>query len=453
MMPGSSATEGKKSRTNAPARLLIILMAMNMVAYFDRSILSLAAPAVQADLGLTHVQLSLLLGLGFVAFFVVLGIPFGWLVDRVSRRWIVHFGILAWSVAASSAGLARDFFSLLLCRFGVGAGEATLHPAAYSMIADSVPPRRLALAMTLYGGSSGLGAALSVAVGGLLLGFATAHGPFDLALFGHLQPWQFVLLLSGLPGLILAYTIFLVPEPARNDTLAAHTNSPETQNFTKFFCAHWRFYVPSILGFAILQIAAYSFASWQPTYMVQHFGWKIADVGLALSIGMAGAFFGSLGAGWAVDWLIARGVQDAPLRWAAWSSLFCGGFIGTAFLVNNAFWCIALVVIGQLPIALIGVVSTALQQVTPNEYRGQTSAIFLLFANLVGFGAGPLLPAVLTDYVFRDNAALGFSVAITVLISAPCAALLLWLGCRPMRHGLTEAAKWRDRPKHLLGPN
>jgi MFS family permease len=441
------------TRANAPTRLLIILMAMNMVAYFDRSILSLAAPAVQADLGLTHVQLSLLLGLGFVAFFVVLGIPFGWLVDRVSRRWIVHFGILAWSIAASSAGLARGFYSLLLCRFGVGAGEATLHPAAYSMIADSVPPRRLALAMTLYGGSSGLGAALSVAIGGLLLGYATTHGPFNLPVFGHLQPWQFVLLLSGLPGLVLAYSIFLVPEPARSDSLAAHTNAVETGSFFIFLRGHWRFYVPAILGFATLQIAAYSFASWQPTYMVQHFGWKIADVGLALSIGMAGAFVGSFGAGWAVDWLVARGVQDAPLRWAAWSALFCGGFIGAAFLVDNAYWCIALVVIGQLPIALIGVVSTALQQVTPNEYRGQVSAIFLLFANLVGFGAGPLLPAALTDYVFHSDASLGLSVAITVMVSSPCAATLLWLAFRPMRDGLAEAATWRDHPNSLPEQN
>ena len=422
-MSANDASAG--GRAYPAGRLLVILMAMNIVAYLDRSILSLAAPDVRADLGLSHVELSILLGVGFVLFFVILGIPFGWLVDRVSRRWVIHVGILVWSVAASAAGLARDFWTLLVARFGVGAGEATLHPAAYSMITDSVPPRRLAFAMTLYGGSSGLGAAVSVAVGGLLLGWAREHGVFELALLGTLQPWQLVLLLSGLPGLVLAYAVFLVPEPVRRDVLATKTvQAPE--GFAAFVRARWTFYVPAVLGFSILQICAYSFASWQPTHMVERFGWEIGDVGLALSIGMIGAFAGSFVSGWLVDGLAARGVVDAPLRWAAGASLFCGAFIGTAFLVDDAILCVGLVVIGQLPIALIGIVSTALQQVTPNEYRGRVSAIYLLFGNLIGFGAGPYLPAALTDYVFHDDAALGLSVAITCFAATPVAALLLW---------------------------
>jgi MFS family permease len=441
----SADTPEARSRERAyPAtRLLIVLMAMNVVAYLDRSILSLAAPDVRADLGLTHVQLSILLGFGFVLFFVILGIPFGWLVDRVSRRWVIHCGILAWSIAASAAGLARDFWTLLVARFGVGAGEATLHPAAYSLITDSVPPRRLAFAMTLYGGSSGLGAAVSVAVGGQLLAWATAHGSFDLPLLGQLQPWQLVLLLSGIPGLILAYSIFLVPEPIRRDTLSAQTEDA-APGLAAFVHSHWKFYVFSIVGFSILQITAYSFASWQPTYMVERFGWDIADVGLAISIGMIGAFVGSFGCGWAVDWLAARGVADAPLRWATGAALFCGAFIGSAFLVDDALLCVALIVVGQLPIALIGIVSTALQQVTPNEFRGRISAIFLLLSNLIGFGAGPFLPAAMTDYVFQNEETLGLSVAITCFVTAPCAALLLRLGCAPMRHGMREAAQWRE---------
>jgi MFS family permease len=425
-------------------RLLTILIGMNIVAYLDRSILSLAAPAVQADLGLNHVQLSVLLGLGFVMFFVVLGIPFGWLVDRAPRRWIIHGGILFWSVAASSAGLARDFWTLLLARFGVGAGEASLHPAAYSMIADAFPPRRLGFALTLYGGSSGLGAAVSVALGGLVLGAATAHGPFDLPVLGTLQPWQVTLLLSGLPGILLAFSIFLVPEPTRRDLIHRDAGAEASEGVTRFMMRRWRFYVPVILGFSILQITSYGFAAWQPTWMVHRFGWAISDVGLALSIGMMGAFFGSFVAGWAVDRMVAAGVATAPLLWAAGSSVFCGLFVGLAFLVDDAVACVALVVVGQLPIALIGIVSMALQQVTPNEYRGRVSAIYLLFANLIGFGAGPFLPAALTDYVFASEDALGIAIALTSFVTAPIAAILLMLGRAPMREGLADAARWRQ---------
>ncbi|MBW2427179.1 MAG: hypothetical protein JRG86_23255, partial [Deltaproteobacteria bacterium] len=125
-------------------------------------------------------------------------------------------------------------------------------------------------------------------------------------------------------------------------------------------------------------------------------------------------------------------------------ALFCGAFIGSAFLVDDALLCVALIVVGQLPIALIGIVSTALQQVTPNEFRGRISAIFLLLSNLIGFGAGPFLPAAMTDYVFQNEETLGLSVAITCFVTAPCAALLLRLGCAPMRHGMREAAQWRE---------
>lgn len=101
---------------------------------------------------------------------------------------------------------------------------------------------------------------------------------------------------------------------------------------------------------------------------------------------MVASFLGSFVAGWAVDRMVARGI-----------------------------------------------ISTALQEMTPNDYRGRVSALFLLVANLVGFGLGPLAPAALTDYLFRDDGTLGLSVAIVSIVTGPLGGLLLWLGCRPMR--------------------
>ena len=419
-------------------RLLLILMGMNLVAYLDRSILTLAAPAVRADLHLSHVELSLLLGFGFIAAFVVLGIPFGWLIDRVSRRPVVLAGILTWSLAASAAGLARSFGGLLTARIGVGAGEAVLNPAAYSMITDAMPRRRLALALALYGGSSGLGAAVSVGVGGLLLGMATAHGAFTLPIVGIVQPWQAVLLLSGLPGLVIAPLILSVPEVPRRDRLAP--DAPHA-GVLRFMRERWRFFLPVFAGFALLQIMSYGFSSWQPSYMVQRFGWDIASVGSALSIGMLASFVGSFAAGWAVDALVARGMVDAPLRWVVGVASWCAVTIAAAFVIDDPWWCIALVVIGQVPIAAIGILSTALQEVTPNDYRGRVSALFLLVGNLVGFGLGPLAPAMLTDYLFHDDGKLGLAVAVVTILTGPLAALLFWLGCRPMRVALDGAGQ------------
>jgi len=424
-------------------RLVAVLVAMNTIAYLDRSILTLAAPQLRQDLGLTHVEISILLGFGFVIFFVLLGVPFGWLVDRISRRLLIFAGIVVWSLSASAAGLAQGFWQLLAARVGVGAGEATLNPSSYSLIADGVPRHRLALALTVYGGGAGLGGAISVAAGGVLLGYALAHGAFVLPLIGEVRPWQFVLLLSGLPGLLIAPLIFLAPEPDRRDLLReARGDAAMSVGLWQFMRERGRLMVSIVAGFSVLQIMSYSFSSWQPTYLVQRFGWNISKVGLALATGMVLSFCGAFGAGWIVDKLVARGRVDAPLRWAGGVALTSSVLIALAFEVDSAWGCVILVTIAQLPLALIGILSTALQQVTPNEYRGRVSAIFLLCGNLVGFGFGPLLPAWITDHVFADQALLGHSIALVAASAGAVSAVLLWSGCAPLRAALIAARLW-----------
>lgn len=420
-------------------RLMLVLMLINVVAYLDRSILSLAAPAVREDLHLTNTQLSILLGFGFVLSFVILGLLFGWLADRMSRRVLIFCGVTFWSLAAGSAGLARDFWTMLAARIGVGAGEASLQPAAYSMIADGVPRNRIALASAVYGASSAIGAAVSFAIGGLLLGAAMAHGPFQVPVLGELKPWQIVLLASGVPGLLLAPLMFVPREPARRDKSAGA--APSVRELLRFMGERWGFYACCIGGFSLLQVVSYGVASWHPTYMVDRFGWQISTVGLVLSIGMVGAFIGAFLAGAIVDKLMEKGVEDAAMRWCAGVSVFCGLTMGAAFLVGDPWICVILAMAGQFVISLIGIISTALQRVTPNEFRGQVSGVMLLFSNLIGFGLGPLIPALLTDNVLGKDQ-LGPAVALTVLIAGPLGGLVMWIGCGPMRKAALHAKSW-----------
>ena len=177
-------------RPGETGRLLAILVSLYAVAYLDRSIVALVAPALQADLAITATQLGLLQGLGFVLFYAVLGLPLGALVDRVSRRAVIFCGVLVWSLAASLGGLSTSFTQLLIARLGVGAGEAALSPAGYSMVADSAPRSRLAFMSAIFSSGAGIGSALSVLAGGLLMTWAVAQGGLTLPIVGHLAPWQ-----------------------------------------------------------------------------------------------------------------------------------------------------------------------------------------------------------------------------------------------------------------------
>ena len=204
-----------------------------------------------------------MLGFGFVIFFVVLGVPFGWLVDRISRRLLIFAGITGRCPERCRA--RAGLLATARGEVGVGAGEATLNPSSYSLIADGVPRHRLALALTVYGGGAGLGGAVRVAAGGVLLGYALAHGTFVLPVIGEVRPWQFVLLLSGLPGLWIAPLIFLVPEPGRRDLLReAHGGATVSLRLWPFMRDRGRLMFCILAGFSVLQILSYSFSSGSP---------------------------------------------------------------------------------------------------------------------------------------------------------------------------------------------
>src|SRR3546814_2347164 len=112
--------------------ILFLLMFTYVISFIDRGIISLMVGPIKTSLGITDFQISLLQGLAFALFFCLVGLPIGWMVDRYRRTHIVAAGVTVWSLSASFCGLATSFFHLAIGRFGVGAGEAALSPAAYS---------------------------------------------------------------------------------------------------------------------------------------------------------------------------------------------------------------------------------------------------------------------------------------------------------------------------------
>ncbi|MFZ9873162.1 MAG: MFS transporter, partial [Steroidobacteraceae bacterium] len=291
-----------------------IVVGLLMVAYtssfIDRQIMSLLVEPIRADLGITDTQFSLLAGLAFSIFYSVMGLPLGWLADRMSRRMIILVGMIAWSIMTALCGLATSFLALFLARVGVGIGEAALSPAAYSLISDYFPPERRARAISAYAMGPYLGSGLALIIGGQVIEAASRMGTFTIEGFGSFEPWQLVFFAVGFPGVIIALLFLLIREPERRGL------APKSADIglVAFIGRRRLLFLLLFLGFSVFGIAGISFLVWIPAVAIRVHGWSPGDIGLAygvilLLLSVPGVYVG----GWISDKLTARGQIDAPL--------------------------------------------------------------------------------------------------------------------------------------------
>ena len=152
-----------------------VLTVAYVFSFVDRQIIALLIGPIQRDLEISDTQISLLGGLSFAVFYTLFGIPIGRLADTKSRRAIISIGIAFWSVMTAGCGLTKRFWDLALMRMGVGVGEATLSPAAYSLIADYFPPHRRSTAMSVYSMGIYIGSGLAFILGGMVVQFASVQ--------------------------------------------------------------------------------------------------------------------------------------------------------------------------------------------------------------------------------------------------------------------------------------
>lgn len=405
--------------------MVALLLGASTLSFVDRQILSLFVEPLRRDLGISDLQVSLLQGVAFAIFYAIAGLPIGYLVDRRSRRTIIIAGVVFWSLMTVLCGFASGFLGLFVARMGVGLGEAALGPAAWSILADYFPPERLPLVLSVYGIGTSVGAGLSFIVGGLVSHWAS--GP-PLLIAGHaFAPWQLGFVVVGVPGLLLAVLLVLgMPEPPRRNQLAP--TAPPLSYAVAFLARRRQLALGLGAGIACLTAVAYAGLAWLPTWFVRHYGWSAAQAGATLGTliilcGTAGVVCGGLLA----VWLQRRGYRDAPLRAAALIGLAALPTGVAVFLMPDATLAtVALALYVFVASAFPGLGPSAVQQVTPNELRGQMSALMLMSTNLLGIALGPLSVAALTTLVFRSDAALGPSLAITIALFAGLAAVSLW---------------------------
>ena len=423
-----------------------VLMIAFIFSFLDRLILSLLVPPIMRDLQIDNFAIGLLGGLYFAIFYALMGLPIGRLADRNSRKLIVSVGIFLWSVMTMACGLARNFWHLALARVGVGVGEATLSPCAYSLISDYFPKERLGTALGVFQCSAFIGAGVAFLVGAQVIDLVEAI-PFERlpdGLAGFLtqfKPWQLAFMIVGLPGVLVALLALTIREPVRQGLMAGVEQKIPWPEVGRFFAGRWRMFLAHFFGFAILAAPIANMLLWGPTHMIRNLGYSASESGrllgwILLFCSPAAVFAG----GWFTDFLRRRGRVDAP---------FLVGIIAAAALtplclittqLESGFWTLVLLV----PYAFFGCFAVAsgpaaLQLVTPNQLRATVSAVWMLALNILSAVAGPTTVGFVIDRVFGYDEAVGRSIAVVGAIASPIAGLFLLYGLKHFRAAARNA--------------
>jgi len=422
-------------------RAVLVLMVAYIVSYIDRQILAMLVGPIKADLGVTDFELSLLNGLAFAVCFTVLGVwPVGQWADRGNRRNLAAAGVFLWSLMTAVCGRVTSYAGLFVARVGVGVGEATLAPAAYSMIADYVPPARRGRALGLFSMGIYLGIGVAIMVTGLVVQAVGSMPVMHWPVIGEVRGWQVAFLILGPPGMLVSLWLLTVREPARREVAAA-TTGVRYADVWRRIREHAGFYANLIFGVSMLTLTFNAVAFWIPAHLLRVH--ELSPLQVAFSYGPIMFVAGSLGilaGGVLADRWRSAGRADAELQVVLYGALALGPLVIAAFQLRDATLAIALLA----PLLFVtsfpfGAASAALQMVTPNRFRARTSAIYLLVINLLGIGLGSSAASFVSDVVLQDEQRIGDGVTAVAAVAAPLAAWLIHRA-RPTYRRLTLTA-------------
>ncbi len=405
-----------------------LLLLAYTFSFIDRQILSLLVEPIKRDLDINDTQMSLLQGLSFAIFYTLLGLPMGRLADSRSRRGLIAGGIFVWSLMTAACGFAKTYWHLFFARMGVGVGEAALSPAAYSLITNSVPKKNLATAIGVYTMGIYLGGGLALIIGGMVVKWADGLESLVLPVIGEIYSWQMVFLCVGLPGLLLAPLMFTIKEPIRNAGASAVGAVPISEVMA-YFKKNRRTILLSNFGAAFASMAGYGTLAWAPTFFIRNHQLDSSQAGLAfgLIVLICGAS-GVVSGGWFADRWYARGRHDAKIRVAMLAGL--AGLVPTMlYPLMPSLWLtlIVMAVATYFSNFMMGLGPAAIQEIVPQNMRGQFSAFYLFVVNLIGLGLGPTAVALCTDYIFGDASAIRYSLMIVPSLALAISTVLLWM--------------------------
>jgi MFS family permease len=407
---------------------LALLMTAALLSFLDRQVLAFLVEPIKAELHITDVQISLLQGLAFSLLYSIAAVPIGYWVDRANRHRIIMLGLLSWGAATIACGLVDSYHELFIARVLVGIGEATLMPAAYSLISDLFPPEKRARAFTLFGSAGIVGVALSFFLGGAIVQFVGEQGAVQLPLVGTTAVWQLVFIVAGLPAIALAGFMLGSVEPPRVGVKPSGGQAG-TSELLAYVRSHKGSLAVVFASFGLSVFAGYGSLAWMAAAYARVYTISISQAGLISGIILLVAGFGGvlIGGTFADRWTRTRRT-GGKLMIAFAAGLPASVCLSVWWMVDDLVVSAVVGVIGcSLSFAIGGVGPAALNDLVPNELRGKISAIYLLMTTVVGYAMGPFAVAYMTEHLFGGGAGVRFSL-IALNIAFVLSALVAWFG-------------------------
>jgi MFS family permease len=414
-----------------------LLMTVSVLAYLDRLVMSLLIQPIKVDLDLSDTQAAILSAGAFAAFYILMGIPLGRMVDRNHRSRLLAACLSLWSIMCGACGFAQNFVTLFLARAGVGVGEAALNPAAISIISDYFKPSEVARPLSYFSLGVYAGGGLALLLGGQLIAWALTLPPIILIDSFELSGWRLVFIAAGLPGILVAPLLWCTVRE-RSDLDKGSNALPEAapaDRLWPYIRANGKTFGIIGAGLVAFGFNVYSVLTWYPAMMQRSFGWSPQDIAASYGwVYLIGGTGGGLLAPVILSWGYRLGVKAAPVTLCAISCALMALSSITAPLMPTIQLCLLVSVITLFSWAVtLGTSFVVLTTATPNTLRGSMTGLYMVIMNGTGGILGPLLVGWMTDS-WLGSEKLDLALALLALASMPLASICLMAG----RGGYTQ---------------
>lgn len=406
---------------------LILLLLVAALSYLDRQIFTLFQDDIKAELGLNDSTLGLLTGFSFALFYGLAALPIARYADRGDRSAVVGICVIVWSLATALCGMASSFWTLVLARIGLAAGEAGAGPAANSLLVEIYPRDRRVFVLGAMLASSSAGLSGGLALGGWLSQW-----------FG----WRTVFFIIGLPGVVLGVMVYFFSlEPRRIKglkTRSQHTAIPLRDVLKVFSSNRSLRWIALIL--ATVPIPGFGLVLWGPSFFQRVHHMDKEQVGYLLGIAMlTGLVLGNLFAGWVGD---RYGAKNPRFNgWLAASGLMAAfPFMLTfAFTTDTKIAIICFTFVEFLiTLHLAPVLALAFAQV-PERMWATTSATASILSGVGGIGLGGTLAGILSSLFTAKWGELSLQPALaTLALFLLIGGTAAWMAARTAQPRLAE---------------